>query len=98
MRIKSGHTRQARKVLENRYGNLIAYRGNARVYDFGTDYQSAREWVGFGVFCSPTSKTEWLAPAIDGSHTRAEADAPKATREEIDAVRAGAPNKFYFNI
>lgn len=78
--------RNARKVRANQYGNLIAYMGRYRVFDFGLDEMSAKEWVALGCYCTFASHTGWRSITTDGCSIDCP-EPPDVTIEKLDSIR-----------
>jgi len=76
--------RNTRKVRFNRYGNVIAYMGRYRVFDFGLDEMSAKEWVVFGCYCTPAGS--WRSITTDGCSIDCP-EPPDVTIEKLDTIR-----------
>ena len=77
-------TNKPRKVRANQYGNLIAYMGRYRVFDFGLDEMSAKEWVALG--CYITTDGSWRYITTDGCSIDC-TEPPQVTIEKLNTIR-----------
>ena len=86
MNHKQPNSRNARKIKTNKWDNIIAYVGHKKVWDFGLDDMSAKEWLALGCYCTSSSVTGWKA--ICPIHSISiDCPAPQISDEELHRLR-----------
>jgi hypothetical protein len=77
-----------RRLLCNRFGNINAYVSGRRVWEFGTDSQSANEWLEFGCWYTGGMRPRWVQLADDGSRYPVTVDADQPAGAGDEKLRA----------